>query len=128
MRLREEKMEQQRLHQEDRVRRALERAQAEPKKKVCDEVLFSLFGSLRHLLQSLIEKEKEPFPLPSKQFCTADQVTFGAVVCYVALKNTPFKKNCEDKKSLFQGNNDGEAYAMDTNFNYLCYENVLKMK
>lgn len=27
-------MEQQRLHQEDRVRRALERAQAEPKKKV----------------------------------------------------------------------------------------------
>ena len=45
-------MEQQRLHQEDRVRRALERAQAEPKKKVCDEVLFSLFGSLRHLLQS----------------------------------------------------------------------------
>lgn len=34
MRLREEKMEQQRLHQEDRVRRALERAQAEPKKKV----------------------------------------------------------------------------------------------
>ena len=52
MRLREEKMEQQRLHQEDRVRRALERAQAEPKKKVCDEVLFSLFGSLQHLLQS----------------------------------------------------------------------------
>ncbi|KAJ7318888.1 hypothetical protein OS493_037220, partial [Desmophyllum pertusum] len=33
MRLREEKMEQQRIHQEDRVRRALERAQAEPKKK-----------------------------------------------------------------------------------------------
>ena len=33
-------MEQQRLHQEDRVRRALERAQAEPKKKVCDEVVF----------------------------------------------------------------------------------------
>lgn len=27
-------MEQQRIHQEDRVRRALERAQAEPKKKV----------------------------------------------------------------------------------------------
>ena len=52
MRLREEKMEQQRLHQEDRVRRALERAQAEPKKKVGDEVLFSLFGSLQHLLQS----------------------------------------------------------------------------
>ena len=45
-------MEQQRLHQEDRVRRALERAQAEPKKKVGDEVLFSLFGGLRHLLQS----------------------------------------------------------------------------
>ena len=52
MRLREEKMEQQRLHQEDRVRRALERAQAEPKKKVCDEVPFSLFESLRHLLKS----------------------------------------------------------------------------
>ena len=28
-------MEQQRLHQEERVRRALERAEAEPKKKVC---------------------------------------------------------------------------------------------
>ena len=47
-------MEQQRLHQEDRVRRALERAQAEPKKKVCDEVLFSLFGSLRHLLIAML--------------------------------------------------------------------------
>ena len=33
-------MEQQRLHQEDRVRRALERAQAEPKKKV--GIRFSL--------------------------------------------------------------------------------------
>ena len=121
-------MEQQRLHQEDRVRRALERAQAEPKKKVCDEVLFSLFGSLRHLLQSLIEKEKEPFPLPSKQFCTADQVTFGAVVCYVTLKNTQFIKTVKTVSRYFKENNDGEAYAMDTNFNYLCYENVLKMK
>ena len=45
MRLREEKMEQQRLHQEDRVRRALERAQAEPKKKVGDEVLFLCLAS-----------------------------------------------------------------------------------
>ena len=34
MRHREEKMEQQRIHQEDGVRRALERAQAELKKKV----------------------------------------------------------------------------------------------
>ena len=42
MRLREEKMEQQRLHQEDRVRRALERAQAEPKKKVCSLIVLSL--------------------------------------------------------------------------------------
>lgn len=40
MRLREEKMEQQRLHQEDRVRRALERAQAEPKKKVCGKIEY----------------------------------------------------------------------------------------
>lgn len=40
MRLREEKMEQQRLHQEDRVRRALERAQAEPKKKVSTSRLW----------------------------------------------------------------------------------------
>ncbi|KAK2165290.1 hypothetical protein LSH36_52g03004 [Paralvinella palmiformis] len=34
LKLREEKMEQQRLHQEERVRRALERAKAEPKKKI----------------------------------------------------------------------------------------------
>ena len=61
-----------------------------------------------------VGKGKRAFPLawissdylPSKQFCTADQVTFGAVVCYVTLKNTPFKKNCEDNKSLFQGNNE----------------------
>lgn len=40
LRLREEKMEQQRLHQEDRVRRALERAQAEPKKKTGKPLMF----------------------------------------------------------------------------------------
>ncbi|XP_069101667.1 cilia- and flagella-associated protein 100-like isoform X1 [Argopecten irradians] len=34
LKLREEKMEQQRLHQEERVRKALERAKAEPKKQV----------------------------------------------------------------------------------------------
>jgi len=34
LKLREEKMEQQRIHQEERVRRALERAKAEPKKKM----------------------------------------------------------------------------------------------
>ena len=34
LKMREEKMEQLRIHQEERVRRALERAQAEPKKKV----------------------------------------------------------------------------------------------
>ena len=44
MRLREEKMEQQRLHQEDRVRRALERAQAEPKKKVGFNTQCEAFG------------------------------------------------------------------------------------
>ena len=32
--MREEKMEQQRIHQEERVKRALERAKADPKKKV----------------------------------------------------------------------------------------------
>ncbi|KXJ19876.1 Coiled-coil domain-containing protein 37 [Exaiptasia diaphana] len=40
LRVREEKMEQQRLHQEDRVRRALERAQAEPKKKTGKPLMF----------------------------------------------------------------------------------------
>ena len=34
LRLREEKLEEQRLHQEERLRRALERAQADPKKRV----------------------------------------------------------------------------------------------
>lgn len=35
MRLREEKLSAQRAHQEERVRKALERAKADPKKKVC---------------------------------------------------------------------------------------------
>ena len=43
MRLREEKMEQQRQHQEDRVRRALERAQAEPKKKVIQTNITQIY-------------------------------------------------------------------------------------
>merc|ERR1712226_441888 len=33
LKMREEKIEQQRIHQEDRVRKALERAKADPKKK-----------------------------------------------------------------------------------------------
>jgi len=37
---REEKLEQQRLHQEERIRRALERAKAEPKKKVRARVVI----------------------------------------------------------------------------------------
>ncbi|XP_035676425.1 cilia- and flagella-associated protein 100-like isoform X4 [Branchiostoma floridae] len=40
LRLREEKLEQQRLHQEERVRRALERAQADPKKKRGRKLVF----------------------------------------------------------------------------------------
>ncbi|XP_019624893.1 PREDICTED: cilia- and flagella-associated protein 100-like isoform X4 [Branchiostoma belcheri] len=40
LRLREEKLEQQRLHQEERVRRALERAQADPKKKGGRKLVF----------------------------------------------------------------------------------------
>jgi len=42
-------MEQQRLHQEDRVRRALERAQAEPKKKVTS--LLSMICKIGYLMQ-----------------------------------------------------------------------------
>ena len=34
MRLREEKLQEQRRHQEERIKKAIERAQAEPKKKV----------------------------------------------------------------------------------------------
>lgn len=34
MRMREQKLEEQRLHQEERLKRALERAQADPKKRV----------------------------------------------------------------------------------------------
>ena len=34
MRMREEKLEQQKMHQEERMRKALERAQADPKKRV----------------------------------------------------------------------------------------------
>ncbi|XP_002742365.1 cilia- and flagella-associated protein 100-like [Saccoglossus kowalevskii] len=40
LRLREEKIEQQKLHQEERVRRALERAQADPKKKTGKKLVF----------------------------------------------------------------------------------------
>ena len=34
LRMREEKLEQQKMHQEERMRKALERAQADPKKRV----------------------------------------------------------------------------------------------
>ena len=34
LRMREQKLEEQRLHQEERLKRALERAQADPKKRV----------------------------------------------------------------------------------------------
>ena len=34
MRLRQEKLKEQRLHQEERLKKALERAQADPKKRV----------------------------------------------------------------------------------------------
>jgi len=47
MKLKEEKMEQQRLHQEERVRKALERAKAEPKK----QVLLDFFTTLTHVWQ-----------------------------------------------------------------------------
>ncbi|GFO44040.1 coiled-coil domain-containing protein 37-like isoform x1, partial [Plakobranchus ocellatus] len=40
LKMREEKMEQLRLHQEERVRRALERAQAEPKRKTGKKLVF----------------------------------------------------------------------------------------
>ena len=44
MKMREEKMEQQRIHQEERVRRALERAKADPKKKVVLTMEFLPFA------------------------------------------------------------------------------------
>ena len=44
MRMREEKLEEQRLHQEERLRKALERAQADPKKRV------SIAGHTHHHL------------------------------------------------------------------------------
>lgn len=40
LKLREEKMEQQRIHQEERVRKALERAKAEPKKQTGRKLVF----------------------------------------------------------------------------------------
>lgn len=40
LRLREEKLEAQRLHQEERVKRALERARADPKKKTGRKLMF----------------------------------------------------------------------------------------
>lgn len=40
LKLREEKIEQQRLHQEERVRKALERAKAEPKKQTGRKLVF----------------------------------------------------------------------------------------
>lgn len=40
MKLREEKMEQQRIHQEERVKKALERAKAEPKKQTGRKLVF----------------------------------------------------------------------------------------
>ena len=46
MRLREEKLAAQRAHQEERVRKALERAKADPKKKVQNFFYFMPLGRL----------------------------------------------------------------------------------
>lgn len=59
LKMREEKMEQMRLHQEERVRRALERAQAEPKKKTGRKLVF----------------RSEPPQLKKKEDEGADQAT-----------------------------------------------------
>nr|KAG5711462.1 hypothetical protein BaRGS_025889 [Batillaria attramentaria] len=59
LKMREEKMEQQRLHQEERVRRALERAKAEPKKKTGKRLVF----------------RSEPPQLKKKEDDGADQAT-----------------------------------------------------
>ena len=42
LRLREEKLLEQKKHQEERIKKAIERAQAEPKKKVCSLNLLYL--------------------------------------------------------------------------------------
>jgi len=76
MRMREEKLEEQRLHQEERLRKALERAQADPKKRVSINCKTWLLHS--------------PNPIhvaaPSS---TSDLVcTFGSVALAVTLPST----------------------------------------
>ena len=53
--MREEKMEQLRIHQEERVRRALERAQAEPKKKVSWGAIQWKYKVEGHMISRLYE-------------------------------------------------------------------------
>lgn len=70
MRLREEKMEQQRLHQEDRVRRALERAQAEPKKKTGKPLMFRSEPPQRRRKQQDSDKKQDKEEEELKYFFT----------------------------------------------------------
>lgn len=70
MRLREEKMEQQRLHQEDRVRRALERAQAEPKKKTGKPLMFRSEPPQTRRKQQDAEKKQDKEEEELKYFFT----------------------------------------------------------
>ena len=62
LKLREEKIEQQRIHQEERVKKALERAKAEPKKQVC--FFNQSFMSMGILCIITLLLEKSPIPIP----------------------------------------------------------------
>ena len=55
MRQREEKLEEQRQAQEERLRRALERSQADPKKRVRDSAEYSM-ASAKFKKSGLLEK------------------------------------------------------------------------
>uniref|UniRef100_H3AYJ5 Cilia and flagella associated protein 100 n=1 Tax=Latimeria chalumnae TaxID=7897 RepID=H3AYJ5_LATCH len=63
LRLREEKLKQQKLHQEERLRRALERAQADPKKKAGRKLMFRseppALKQAEDKNQETIDREKE---------------------------------------------------------------------
>ena len=68
LRLREEKLEEQRLHQEERLRRALERAQADPKKRVrIKSFTFSITVIYKTQLGRKLVYRSEPPMLKRKQ-------------------------------------------------------------
>ena len=82
LKMREEKLEQQRIHQEERVRKALERAKADPKKRVRNrhtspsvEPSFELLARVRLLFCVACRRAAKWWTARSHHACADDRTT-----------------------------------------------------